>query len=207
MSPSRSADAVSPDSPSSTSPTSPSSVPTSALFLPPSPSSSTPPSPSPSSPPPAEPDAAPSWSPDSEASATADLPDESSGTPSTDGPKSLVSKAGLRAVMVRAVDIVTGTVSTIAADATEREYGLWRADDDDQEGIAAPASRLVYRRLPDEAKNSDVLDLFSLALAVGGYLAKNLRLRAQLRAARAQADLAGEPAPDPATVDTSWPAP
>jgi hypothetical protein len=101
------------------------------------------------------------------------------------------------------VKVITGALATIAADEVEKEYGLWRADPDDVEGIAAPAARLVYRRLPDEAKGTDALDIFQLGLAVAGYLAKQLHRRAALRQLRATGQLQDQPAdsgPAPATA-------
>jgi hypothetical protein len=83
--------------------------------------------------------------------------------------------------MRQGVRTVTNALAVIAADQTQQEYGLWRADDDDLDGISRPAARLIYRRLPDEAKNSDAIDLFGLALAIGGYIAKNLRIRSTLK--------------------------
>jgi len=88
------------------------------------------------------------------------------------------------------VKTISGLVHSFAADVVEREYDLWRADQDDVDDISAPASRLVYRRLPAEAKGTDTIDLLHLALAVAGYVGKNLKLRAEIRRARAMADLA-----------------
>jgi hypothetical protein len=189
MSPSPSTDEASPSSPTSvpnalflqpkTPP--PTATPDSSLQTSPGPypSSSSSPSPSPG---PSPADAGPIWSPDADA-APIDRPSESSDTPSTGG--SPVSKAGLKAVIGSAVKTVTNAVAVIASDSYEQEYGLWRADADDIEGIAAPASRILYRRLPDEAKGTDTLDLFGMALAVAGYLAKHLRLKAGLKQLRA----------------------
>lgn len=170
--------------------TSPSSLPTGpALFLSPptgepislpSPSSPTS-SPDPSSPPDSS-DAAGSWSSGYEGSASGDPLDEPSDTPSTAGKQNPVTAAGLRRVVEQGVLTVTSALASIAANADEQEHGLWRADADDVDGISRPAARLVYRRLPGEAKNSDAVDIFGLALAVGVYVVKNLKLRAAVRA-------------------------
>jgi hypothetical protein len=187
MSPSRSAEI--PDSPVSL--TSPSSLPTGpALFLSPptgEPISSLPfPSSPTSSPDPSSPqdssDAAGSWSSGYEGSESSEPYDESSDTPSTAGKQNPVTAAGLRRVVEQGVLTVTSALASIAANADEQEHGLWRADADDVEGISRPAARLVYRRLPGEAKNSDAVDIFGLALAVGVYVVKNLKLRAAVRA-------------------------
>jgi hypothetical protein len=187
MSPSPSAtDATNPSSPTT-------SLPTSSLFLPPpgpaiplpppSPSSSTTTSsPDPSSPPAESADAEPSWSSGYAENATNDQQPDDSDTPSTPGDKqNPVTASSLRATFRHGVRTATNVLATIAANPTEQEYGLWRADDDDLDGIARPASRLIYRRLPDEARNSDAIDLFGLALAIGAYVAKNLRIRSVLK--------------------------
>jgi hypothetical protein len=81
------------------------------------------------------------------------------------------------------VKTVTGAVSAIAATATEREFGVWQADPEDVEGIAHPATRIIWRRLPDDAKGSDVVDLLGLALSLAAYVGKNFVRRAEIRGA------------------------
>jgi hypothetical protein len=189
MSPSPSAPDV--ESPSSPTSPSPAPLPSSGLFLPPkgpaallpppSPSSSTS---SPADSPSLQSDAgeAPPWSggyADSEATSES-LPGNS-GTPSTGSP---VSRAGLRSVLRGAVRTVTNAVASIAADASEQQYGLWRADRDDVDGMSEPAARILYRKLPEEARDSDALDLFGLGLALAAYIGKNLKRKAALRALR-----------------------
>jgi hypothetical protein len=70
------------------------------------------------------------------------------------------------------------------ADEEEREFGLWVPDEDDVQDIAAPAANIVYRRLPEEARGGDVIDIIALGLAVAGYVGKNLKVRAQIRGVR-----------------------
>jgi hypothetical protein len=198
MSPSPSApDVESPDSPKSPAPKSspadlPTSLPTSSLFLPPTgpaaelppPSSSTSSPSEPSSPRSAFDDAVPTWSAGyADGEATSGRP-ASSDTPST-GKPAVTSRSGLRAILGQAVRTVTNAVAAIAAaDAAERQFGVWRADRDDVEGISAPAARILYRKLPDEAKESDALDLFSIGLALAAYIGKNVALRLELRSLR-----------------------
>jgi hypothetical protein len=49
----------------------------------------------------------------------------------------------------------------------------------------------VYRRLPDDAKGGDVIDLFALGLAVVGYVGKALARRAELRTVMQLQEAAG----------------
>ena len=58
-------------------------------------------------------------------------------------------------------------------------------DEEDVQDVARPASNIVYRRLPDEAKGGDVIDVLMLSLALVGYVAKTLQQRAELRTALA----------------------
>ncbi|MGW3921354.1 hypothetical protein [Streptomyces sp. NPDC005093] len=184
------------------SPTSPSSLPNlptgPALFLSPptgepllslpSPSSPTS-SPDPSSPQDSS-DEAGSWSSGYAGNESSAPHEGSSDTPSTAGDKqNPVTAAGLRRVMEQGVLTVTNMVASVAANETEQEYGLWRADPDDVDGISRPAARLLYRRLPGEARDSDAIDLFGLALALGAYLVKNFRARSTLRELQASAQV------------------
>jgi hypothetical protein len=181
-----------PDSPSSPTPPSPPATLASRLFLrssmsEPNPSSTNEPNPSPSPLPDAD-TAAPSWS-SAAAPDPTDLPPASGGTLSI-GKGGKVSKAGLRTAIGGGIRRVCRLVASVAADQDERAAGLWQADEDDVEDIGEPAAALVYRRLPEEARGSDAMDMLQLGLAVLGYLGKNLRMRAEIRARRAmQADL------------------
>jgi hypothetical protein len=74
-------------------------------------------------------------------------------------------------------------VSAMAATPTEQEHGVWRADPEDVEGIAQPATRIIWRRLPDDAKGSDAVDLIGLALSLAAYVGKNVMRRAEIRGA------------------------
>lgn len=75
-------------------------------------------------------------------------------------------------------------VAAFVADEQERELGVWAPDTEDVEDVARPATNIVYRRLPDEARGGDVIDIMALGLALAGYVGKSLSRRAQLRAIR-----------------------
>lgn len=200
MSPSPSTEPGTSSSPMSD-PASPASVPTSSLFLQPTPSS--PPSSSSTTGPtsPSRPADAVTgdWSSPGAASETT-ATYGSGATPSTGdsapaGP-SPTTKSGIRAVCRQAVKQVTSLAAGyLARNQEEADHDLWKADDDDLTDISSPAARLIYRRLPDDAKaGSDPIDLLQLTVAVAGYVAKNLQLRGRLRAAK-QLDEAAEESP------------
>jgi hypothetical protein len=171
---------------------------TSRLFAP-IPSSS--PSPQDSSPSPSQspgPDAPP-WSTDAP-DVPSSGPAEPSDTPST-GSSVKLSKAGLRAALGSGFRQACRVLAGFVAVEEERELGVWAPDDEDVADVSRPATNIVYRRLPDDAKGGDVIDLFALGLAVAAYLGKNLQRRAVVRAhLRMQAEqginLSGE-APTP----------
>lgn len=197
MSPSPSADAASPDSPKSLSPTTgPAAIPTSRLFRQPTgPAAPLPPPPlssstteSPSSPRPDVASEEPAWSNDFVDSATSG-PSESSDTPST-GSGISVSKAGLRAAIGRGIRTVTGVVNRIASTPLEADFDVWRADDEDVRDISDPASRVIWRRVPAEARTGDMVDLVVLGLALIGYVAKSVDRRAMVRQMQAAAEQA-----------------
>lgn len=200
MSPSPSTEPGTSSSPMSD-PASPASVPTSSLFLQPTPSS--PPLSSSTTGPtsPSRPEAAATddWSSQGAASETTGTygsgDTRSTGETNPAGP-SPTTKSGIRAVCRQAVKQITGLASGyLARSQEEADHDLWKADDDDLTDISSPASRLIYRRLPDDAKGgSDPIDLLQLAVAVAGYVAKNLQLRGRLKAAN-QLDEAAEESP------------
>jgi hypothetical protein len=182
-------------------PASPASVPTSSLFLQPTPSS--PPSSSSTTGPtsPSRPGDAVTGDWSSAAAGSESTATYGSGaTPSTGDPgpagPSPTSKAGIRAVVRQAVKTVTGLAAGfLVLDEEEKEEGLWRADEDDLTDISNPASRLIYRRLPDDAKSgSDPIDLLQLAVAVAGYVGKNLQRRGFLRQSKQQDTVEESPA-------------
>lgn len=129
---------------------------------------------------PAVPD--PSWSTDGSPS-SAPEPAEDSATPSI-GKGVRLSKAGLRTGIGTGFRRVCKLLAVYLADEEEREFGLWVPDEDDVQDIAAPAANIVYRRLPEEARGGDVIDIIALGLAVAGYVGKNLKVRAQIRGVR-----------------------
>ena len=167
---------------------------TSRLFAP-IPSSS--PSPQDSSPSPSQsagPDAPPSWT--DEPGAPLSGPAEPSDTPST-GSSVKLSKAGLRTALGTGFRQFCRVLAGFVAIEEERELGVWVPDEEDVADVSRPATNIVYRRLPDDAKGGDVIDLFALGLAVAAYLGKNLQRRAVVRTQlRLQAEQGGEaPAP------------
>ncbi|NUO44667.1 MAG: hypothetical protein HOV82_21865 [Streptomyces sp.] len=161
--------------------------PTSPLFVQPSRTPGPiPPSLTPESSHPGSPDQAPaeaSWSTDAADVVSGPAPDEPSGIPST-GSGVKLSKAGLRAGIGVGFRQVCKVVAGFIADQEQREAGLWAPDAEDVEDVSKPAANIVYRRLPDEAKGGDMIDLFALGLALVGYVGKNLALRAELKTLR-----------------------
>lgn len=184
MSPSPSQSVESPSSP--TSPTLPTRV--SPLFM--SPQSST----SPEQPPPSSttgptpsqplrPHGEVNWSTDEPGSLSDPEPTAPSDTPSI--PKGVkLSKAGLRTGIGSGFRQVCKLIASVIADQEERELGLWTPDEDDVDDISGPAANIVYRRLPEEARGGDIIDLFALGLAVAGFVGKNLQHRAAIRTNR-----------------------
>jgi hypothetical protein len=159
---------------------------------PPPPSSS--PSPQTSPPPPSPlPDvaAAPtSWSDaPSDLSPSGAEPSDTPSTGSNGGFK--LSKAGLKTGVGAGFRQVTKLLSAFVGTALEREQGVWTPDPEDVEDVAKPATAIIYRRLPDDAKSNDVIDLLAVALALAGYFGKALGRRAELRAAVAQYEQQG----------------
>lgn len=193
MSPSRSADEASPDYPPRTSPIPPSRV--SPLFQAPAtpePRSSSPspqdsPAPSPS---PSDAVAAPSWSTDAPDDPIGLSAAEPSDTPST-GKGFNVSKAGLKAGVGAGFRQLCKLVGAFVGTQLEREYDVWKPDAEDVEDVARPATSIIYRRLPDDAKSGDVIDLLAVAFAVVGYLGKSMARRAELRAVLAHQEAQG----------------
>jgi hypothetical protein len=126
----------------------------------------------------------PSWSTDGPESLPSLEAPESSDTPSTKGSGVKVSKAGLRTGIGAGFRSVCKLVASFVADEEERDQGLWTPDEDDVADISAPAANIVYRRLPEEARGGDVIDLMALGLALAGFVGKNLQHRAQIRTIR-----------------------
>lgn len=139
----------------------------------------------------------PDWS-TSEPSAPDSAPAEPSATPSTGDLR--VSKAGIRAAIGQGFRTGCRMFASFAASQEEREHGVWVPDDEDVQDVSKPAANIVYRRLPDEAKGGDLIDIVSLGLAVVGYVAKNLQRRAEVRTLYALQSAAGGegPAEEPA---------
>jgi hypothetical protein len=125
----------------------------------------------------------PSWSSDDLGSLSSPVLDESSDTPSS-GKGVKLSKAGLRAGLGVGFKQICKVVAAFIADQEQREAGVWAPDEDDVHDVSAPAANIVYRRLPDDAKGGDLIDLFALGLAVVGYVVKNVQYAAELRTLR-----------------------
>lgn len=198
MSPSRNAESPDlPDSPSS--PSSPAPIPAprvSPLFK--APTSPAPAPPSSSQSPATHPDGSPSqlpaapdptWS-TSKSSNPAPSESASSDTRST-GSGVKLSKAGLRAAVGTGFRQVCRAVAAFVADEEEREKGVFAPDEEDVDGVSQHAANIVYRRLPDEAKGGDIVDLMGLGLALLGYVGKSMRRRDRLRAVRQQQEAQG----------------
>jgi hypothetical protein len=109
----------------------------------------------------------------------ADAPAQPSDTRSTGDLK--LSKAGLRSAIAAGFKSGCRLLAVFVASQQERDYDVWVPDAEDVEGVSRPAANIVYRRLPDEAKGGDLIDVVSLGLALVGYGAKNMQRRAQLR--------------------------
>ena len=125
----------------------------------------------------------PSWSSDDPGSLSGPGPNESSDTPSS-GKGVKLSKAGLRAGLGVGFRQICKMVAVFIADQEQRQAGVWTPDEDDVHDVSAPAANIVYRRLPDDAKGGDLIDLFALGLAVVGYVVKNVQYAAELRTLR-----------------------
>jgi hypothetical protein len=189
-------DAENPESSPSPSPVPPAK---STLFAPmpssfPSPEDSSPsPSPTPG------PETPPSWT-DAPADPSSG-PGEPGDTPST-GSAVKLSKNGLRAALGSGFRQACRVLAGFVAIEEERALGVWVPDDEDVADVSRPATNIVYRRLPDDAKSGDVIDLFALGLAVAAYLGKNLQRRAIVRThLRLQAEQ-GITAEQPETMPT-----
>jgi hypothetical protein len=148
------------------------------LFAPIPSSSPSPEDSSPSPSPTPGPETPPSWTdaPDAPSSG----PGEPGDTPST-GSAVKLSKAGLRAALGTGFKQACRVLAGFVAIEEERALGVWVPDEEDVADVSRPATNIVYRRLPDEAKGGDVIDLFALGLAVAAYLGKNLQRRAMVR--------------------------
>jgi hypothetical protein len=128
-----------------------------------------------------------SWSGDSAHGPSGPPSTESSEAPSTGDPGKgpALNRAALRTVVGEVLTQATNLLSTMAGSEIEQQHGLWRADEDDVAGISSPASRLIWRRVPKDARDSDTLDLIGLGVAVAGYVVKNWRFKAMLAKAYA----------------------
>jgi hypothetical protein len=93
-------------------------------------------------------------------------------------------EAGVNGISALANELLT-------ADDTEREYGVYLADEQDAHGIAVPTSRMLSRRMrEDGVLNPDLADAIAAFVALAGYVSKVFRRRAEIRRLRA----ADEPA-------------
>lgn len=145
------------------------------------------------------------WSTDAPLDPSGPVPGEPSDTPSS-GKGVKLSKAGLRAGLGVGFRQVCKVVAAFIADQDQREAGVWTPDEDDVHDVSAPAANIVYRRLPDDAKGGDVIDLFALGLAVVGYVVKNLQHASEIRTLRQlQAAQGGVQAPDEQPAAATFP--
>jgi hypothetical protein len=156
----------------------------SPLFKAPTPQPSTSPNlqETPPPPPPLPPvDEAAPWSTDAPSDPGPSAVDASN-TPST-GSGFKLSKAGLKTGVGVGFRQVCKLLGAFIGNELERAHDVWTPDPDDVDDVARPATAIVYRRLPDDAKSNDVIDLIALGLALAGYFGKALSRRADLRAA------------------------
>lgn len=124
----------------------------------------------------------PIWSQGSESGESSDP--GPSGAILSIGKSGKLSRAGLRTAIGGAVRRVCRLVAIVAADDEERALGVWHPDPEDIEDIAEPAASLVWRRVPADARGGDAMDILQLSLAIAGYVGKNVKRRAEIRAAR-----------------------
>jgi hypothetical protein len=153
------------------------------------------------------------WPPVSEAAGNADAssttteplsPGSTDRQPAAD-PRPLRDLPALRDGIAQAVHAVGDELNDRTAPGTD----LWLTDEQDEQGLATPVSRLILRHLPAElggAGNPDFVDAVSAAIVLARYTVKQLNLmRALRREARAAAD-AGQvpygapPASEPAAA-------
>lgn len=97
-----------------------------------------------------------------------------------------------------------------AEDSLERDALLYVPDEDDVQAISEPIAGLASRRLPEGAGDPDAADLIALAIGLGGYVVKQLTLRAQIKAHKKQLSRPVEvdhtpPEPEPTLGDAIAP--
>lgn len=92
----------------------------------------------------------------------------------------------LKPVVATAVETAGGIANAVltAEDSLERQADLYLPDPDDVEAIAEPLAGLASRRVPAGPENPDVADLIGLAFGLVGYVVKQLRKRAAIKAAQ-----------------------
>lgn len=140
---------------------------------------------------------------------TSDRLDDGSGSePPTDPSKPRTTgRASIREI-AKITRTAVATVTAIAHEALtsegtlERESGLWLADQDDINGIGDPLAAIAARRLPEGAADAETGDFVRLAIAVFGYVAKNVMQRRNIRAVYA----AGVTPPDATDQPSEAPA-
>lgn len=135
------------------------------------------------------------WSSDGTPDLPSPDPAASSDTPSS-GSGVKLSKAGLRTGLGVGFRQVCKLAAAFLADQEAREAGVWTPDEEDVKDVADPAASLVYRRLPDDAKSGDMIDLFALGMALVGYVGKNLQQAREIRALRQLQAAQGMPGPE-----------
>lgn len=136
-----------------------------------------------------------------------DLPGESLSSPGDDagsrsGPRSTGSfkKSELREVARAAVRTAGGIVNRLLTrrHTPERDLGLFLADAEDEKAIGDPLAGLASRRLPDGAKNADVIDLIKVAIGIGQWFSKVADRRDEATEIRLQMEPQDEPGTSPA---------
>jgi hypothetical protein len=129
------------------------------------------------------PDLPPSWaSPDEPLS---NDPDDDSGSPapSTARKTGRVKLRELKVLAREAIKTAGGFANNLltAPGSTERAYGLYVPDDDDEKSISEPLASLASRRVPEGADNPDVADVVRLLFGLLIYGMKQRDKAHQLR--------------------------
>lgn len=145
----------------------------------------------------------------------ADSPEMSDDSPRPSSSKSggsrgssrVEAKALREGIKVAVAGIGAGLHRYLVRDEYAQAVGVGLADEQDQEGIATPAAKIAGRRMGPGIVSPDVADGIELAVAVAGYLMKQLEKLTQARRLRAsgatvtgfQPDMAQGPEEPPAT--------
>jgi hypothetical protein len=138
------------------------------------------------------------WSGESVDSGPSDPgPGENSSPPSTgDLPKdSLAGRGQLAQAAAAGVVMATTAAHEMLADEVGQSVGLYLAEDKEVTAFSDAAAGLVSRRVPPGVGSPDMTDLVTLAFVVGGYVARQFKLKRWVKQLKAAA-LTAAPADD-----------